>query len=133
MEPDMSLSLTQCEPVLIFYDSERTDLLPLFFSTPDNVEIGTVWVPKGSGYLDWVCIIPAGQSFLLAVDVQYYYYTVQPGPSSACLGSTDAQHKLTYKPSVYSTYTSHSYTANAATTWILTIPLYAFANLLPCL
>jgi hypothetical protein len=113
------LQFFQCEPALIYFNI-TTDL-PVFatLTAPDALEYDefrliTLIFPQGIGYLEWICNIPAGFTFITfpVTDWDGGYdqsYTVQPGSSSACLQSiTTTYSYITYNTANFQTYT-HSF------------------------
>jgi hypothetical protein len=98
-------SFAQCEPFLIFYELFEVVSTVLVLSTIEGDTIVTLSLPLGSGYLEWICNIPAGQQFLVMGEK---VFTVQPGSSSACLGNVTT----TYSFASYSTGIFQSYTAS---------------------
>src|SRR5215472_8675196 len=79
------LTLTQCEPVLIYYNMASAAYLR--FETSDRqTNLLNLYVPVGAGYIEWICDIPAGD----AVMVSFFdsrSYVVRPGTSSSCLSN----------------------------------------------
>ena len=112
------LTVTQCEPVLVYYHFSD-DILLMQFTTPDNIQnFLNISFPPGAydafappGYLVWNCNIPAGDSFILN-GVQSY--TVQPGSSSDCLGNLYTTYPLaSYDTSAFESYTTATYSSLA--------------------
>jgi hypothetical protein len=121
VNPDLDirfpLTVAQCEPIRIYYNSSTTDNYGIVFFTPDFTTILRITAPIGVGYLEWICDIPAGHGFWV---VYYfaYYASVQPGSSSGCLGTITT----TYAHASYNTTAFQSYTA-LSPTMTFTIPL----------
>jgi len=111
----LPLSIVQCEPVLIYYNNTYDDLIGVAFKF--KLYIGdeeffflTLSFPFGVGYLDWICNIPAGSSFIASYVDSAQTYTVQPGSSSACLGDiTTTYSYAAYEPTYFQSYTQHTY------------------------
>jgi hypothetical protein len=105
------LTVTQCEPVFIYYNttarfngvglSSRIDI-------PSFLLIG--YFPVGVGYVEWICNIPAGYGFW-AGSAQTYPIVVQPGSLSSCLRDITT----TYQYATYTTAAFQSYTAGPPT------------------
>ena len=108
------LTVSQCEPVLIYYNvTDTSDLVRAFFLyQPDNsFFVLILTIPRGEGYLEWICNIPAGHRFVASLDLERYY-VVQPGSSSACLRNVTT----TYRFASYATTYFYSYTVQPAVT-----------------
>ena len=108
------LTATQCEPFLIYFDSTGSDFATVnVIFTPDGTALATFLFPaRTNAYLDWICNIPAGQTFYASFPPTQIYYTVQSGPISACLGALSTTYSnLFFSTGVFQTYTSHPYSS----------------------
>jgi hypothetical protein len=85
----MPMSVAQCESLSIFYRLLSMDLN--FQALPSFETFINITVPTGTGYLEWICNIPAGQQFLAPGDAAY---TVHNGSSSSCLGNLTTTYSL---------------------------------------
>jgi len=108
----LPLSIVQCEPVLIYYNNTYDDLIgvafKLYIADREEFFFLTLSFPRGVGYLDWICNIPAGSSFIAYYVDSAQTYTVQPGSSSACLGDiTTTYSYASYYTSYFQYYTQH--------------------------
>jgi hypothetical protein len=111
-------SVTQCEPFLIYYNTTvypTNTSLVMDITTPNyrTILITFTFPPHSIGYLDWICNIPSGYSFIAETFSYPQYYTVQNGSSSDCLGNITATSNAFYD---YQTSVFQSYTQNAALT-----------------
>ena len=106
------LTVTQCEPVFIYYDNTIFNNFFYLYNgeyTYAFLAIGPI--PVGAGYFEWFCNIPAGYGFW--AEYAYLYYTVvQPGPLSSCLHNVTT----TYQYASYATTSFASYTASLPST-----------------
>jgi hypothetical protein len=93
----MPLTITQCEPVYIYYNiaSDPSAYNLLDFITADSAgdTIMEFDFPSPTGYLEWICDIPAGYSFIAWGDFMQFY-TVQAGSSSDCLGNITTTYSI---------------------------------------
>ena len=111
------LSVAQCEPVSIYYNHTLpTPGRTIHISVNDPQEstvLLTIDPPQdyGVGYLEWICDIPAGHSFIVQ-SLRAQYYVVGHGSSSSCLGKITT----TYAHMSYNTMALRSYTENAPRT-----------------
>jgi hypothetical protein len=114
------LAVSQCEPILIWYN--RTELSrnsAMFLTTPNMNESDVghglflqILAPFGSGYIEWVCNIPANYSFIVGYRFQHYI-VVRPGTSSSsCLRNVTAA----YEYAMYFTSSFQPYTAQPPNT-----------------
>jgi len=121
VNPDLEirfpLTVAQCEPIRIFYNSSTPDNYGIVFFTPDFATLLKITVPIGVGYLEWICDIPAGRGFWV-VYYFIYYVSVQPGSSSGCLSPITT----TYAHASYNTTAFQSYTT-VSPTITFTVPL----------
>ena len=83
------LTVSQCEPVLIYYNTQHIhdDLYPalLNFTSPtDHQSFLVLDFPLGAGYMEWICNIVAGYSFLVSSHITHQYF-VASGSSALCL------------------------------------------------
>ena len=105
------LTVSQCEPVLIYYNSTGAGYISIwtsaYGSSRDLVHLN---FPIGIGYIVWICNIPAGYIFVAGTE-HHHNFLVQPGPSS-CLGDVTT----TYSYATYLTTAFQSYTSNAPNT-----------------
>ena len=91
---------TQCEPFYIFYNATDGNFLNFYDATLSHT-LFIITFPKGTGYVEWICNIPAGITLL-----GLFNYTVQAGLSSACLGNiTTTYSHLTYNTTVFASFT----------------------------
>src|ERR1700731_2959155 len=67
---------TQCEPFYIFYNNTRDGDRTSFYDATLSHTLFTITFPKGSGYVEWICNIPAGFVFNAGNAIDY---TVQAG------------------------------------------------------
>jgi hypothetical protein len=109
------LTVSQCEPVFIFYNTTGPYNVNLNIRAPAGTTstspaIAVITIPLGIGYLEWACHIPAGHAFV--VEGWYErYFVVQPGSSSSCLHDITT----TYSYVRYTTTAFQSYTSNPPT------------------
>ena len=109
----MPLSIAQCEPVLIYYNNTQTVADFLSFETPDALyNIISFSIPPGAGYLDWFCNIPTGLTFIASTASHSQTYTVQPGPSFACLGDTTSYSYVDYLTANFQPFTQNAFSAS---------------------
>jgi hypothetical protein len=104
------LTVTQCEPVFIYYNVDPITYSPVFFAfwSASTLDSSFLFFGPflGIGYFEWICNIPAGYSFQV-VTSWIYTFIVQPGSSSSCLGNITT----TYSYAAYATTAWTSYTA----------------------
>ena len=109
------VTVSQCEPVLIYANVIGQSLHFLAFYSPDDGPfhyIIRMQLPRYSiRYMEWICNIPAGYRFVVS-HARQYYVNVQAGPSS-CLGNI-ATLSLQGGGFYYTGY--QSYTANPPNT-----------------
>ena len=116
----LNASVTQCEPVFIYYNNTIRPTYVLLANAGINYNFLSIGpIPVGVGYFEWICNIPAGYGFWAARDY-FYYIVVQPGSSSSCLHDVTT----TYQYAGYSTTEFASYTAYPITTTPSLLPLY---------
>ena len=113
------LTISQCEPVFIYYNVDTPGYSLVISTIVDDINaiiyLLRLNIPLGSGYLEWICNIPAGYSFL--VEGSYtYIFVVQPGSSSSCLRDITT----TYAYASYATTFFRSFTANPPTPLVYT-------------
>jgi hypothetical protein len=112
-------SIAQCEPFVIYYNTsifDEGDNFILDIRTPDSQTVLVLLeFPNAIGYLDWICNIPAGYSFVAEAFSFKQYYTVDPGSSSACLGNvTTTNSILFYQTPYFKSYTQAPPTSDAS-------------------
>ena len=108
----MPLSIAQCEPVLIYYNITGATLVGVALHTPELYIFLTLYFPRGVGYLDWICDIPAGHTFT-AYAFLLQTFTVQPGSSSGCLGEiTTTYPYVYYQTTHFQSYTQQTYSGS---------------------
>jgi hypothetical protein len=115
------LTVAQCESTFIYYNSSSFGNRIVFYrpdiAIPRDQDIFlSVLIPRGIGYLEWVCDIPEGHSFFVA-HTRGYYVVVDPG-SSSCLHNVTT----TYSEADYNTTLFVSYTANPPVSTVTTAP-----------
>src|ERR1700731_991082 len=81
---------TRCEPFYIFYNATDGNFLNFYDATLSHT-LFIITFPKGTGYLEWICDIPAGFVFNAGNVIDY---TVQAGSSSDCLGDITTTYSL---------------------------------------
>jgi hypothetical protein len=125
------ITVSQCEAAFIYYDASSIGNKISFYrpdvSNPRVQDIFlSILVPRGTGYLEWICDIPADHTFFVAITYGYYV-VVNPG-SSSCLQNITA----TYSDADYNTTLFVSYTANSPVATVTTAPgpiaKYAVSN-----
>ena len=95
------LTATQCEPFYIFYDLTAGNKLGFYDPTTPARFLFYFDVPNGTGYVEWICNVPAGFGFLSVQN-----YVVEAGSSSDCLGDiTTTYSHLTYNTAAFASYT----------------------------
>ena len=119
-------TVTQCEPVSIFYDTTRSRPDPtanIGLYSLSGVKLLSIGPLRGISYIKWICNFPAGSTLvaLASSNGTPYRFTVQPGNSS-CLRDVT----LTYEYATYATSAFTSYTANPVAT--STSPFSPFAT-----
>jgi hypothetical protein len=140
----MPLTVTQCDPVLIYYNITAWNAanggpLDLLLSNPSltsDFAFVTIQLPSSDiGYLTWTCNIPAGENFYASAvspvseTLAYATFTVKSGSSSACLGPlTTYTSMLQYDTTVFASYTAASY-MNSIILPSPLIPAYVFPSL----
>ena len=115
------ITVAQCEAAFIYYNTStignRVDFLRPDIARPSLDDIFlSILIPRGIGYLEWVCDIPEGHSFFVA-HTRGYYLVVGPG-SSSCLHNVTA----TYADASYNTTLFVSYTMNPPRPTVTTAP-----------
>jgi hypothetical protein len=66
-----SLTVTQCEPVPIYYNTTTAEYAIFFnYGTPDTNTFLSIPIPIGAGYIEWICNVPAGYGFYAVFQVQ---------------------------------------------------------------
>jgi hypothetical protein len=110
-----SLTVTQCEPVPIYYNSTTAEYAIFFnYGTPDTNTFLSIPIPIGAGYIEWICNVPAGYGFYAVYYSLHYFVIVQPG-SSACLHDvTTTYPDATYRTTVFQSYTAQAPITTAA-------------------
>jgi hypothetical protein len=106
--------MTQCESFLVYYNI--TVPVPPFiaFYTPNLAgDALLTLLPPGSatGYIDWVCNIPAGHGLIVRVRdaggiLCTKNYIVQSGTSSLCLVDLTARYSVANYGTNFPSYTS---------------------------
>jgi hypothetical protein len=108
--------MTQCEPFLVYYNI----IVPVspfigFFSPDLAGDALLTLLPPGSatGYIDWVCNIPAGHGLIVGVRdaagiLRTKNYIVQSGTSSSCLVDLTASYSVVDYGTNFPSYTSAS-------------------------
>jgi hypothetical protein len=106
-------SMIQCEPFLIYYSLSTADPVFIAFYSPDLQGDAILTLqPPGltTGYIDWICDIPAGHGVIIAgrfSGLLYgQYYVVEPGTSSACLGNLTATYSILDYGTNFPSYTA---------------------------
>jgi hypothetical protein len=120
----LPLAATQCQPFLIFYNVTAPDAGALWLLSPqDVVEFGrefgvgfaSIDIPVGTGYLLWICNIPAGDAFIAQyVNMDGIEYIVQQSGNSSCLGNVTASFSssgISYNIPEFLSYTTSAPTA----------------------
>jgi hypothetical protein len=102
---------TQCEPFLIYYNTSRGAITPVVVGSPEmRDDLIFFPIPAANvtnGYLEWICDIPAGYSFILS-RFSDRYYVVRPGSTSSCLQDVTATHQYAhYVTTAFQSYTAH--------------------------
>ena len=105
------LTVSQCEPVLIYYNNTRSGTYFFPLATPDLATFLTIIIPQGFGYIEWFCNIPAGHGFIASWNY-HHYVVVQTSSSSSCLRNITT----TYVSATYDTTLFQSYTARPPNT-----------------
>jgi hypothetical protein len=116
------LTVTQCEPVFIFYNVPSSSTAFVTLSTgSDNTFLFSIGPSVGdTGYFEWICNIPAGYGFWATSRPYIFHYTVvQPGPLSSCLHNLNR----TYQYASYNTIAFASYTEHPAITTTVSLPV----------
>jgi hypothetical protein len=104
------LAVSQCEPVFIWYN-RTTRNTNMYFITPDfNGSDGMflqIPAPFGTGYIEWICNIPAGYAFMVGYWYRHYI-VVGPSTLSFCLHNVTATYEYAlYIMTSFRSYTSH--------------------------
>ena len=110
------LTITQCEPVFIYYNNTwRTDVGIGFVTLDAHVTVDGQIIPVlliigpfplGVGYFEWICNIPAGLAFYATAGMSYPI-VVQSGPISSCLGvMTTTNSLVAYETTNFVTFTA---------------------------
>jgi hypothetical protein len=109
------LTVTQCEPVPIYYNSTTAEYAIFFnYGTPDTNTFLSIPIPIGAGYIEWICNVLAGYGFYAVYYSLHYFVIVQPG-SSACLHDvTTTYPDATYRTTVFQSYTAQAPITTAA-------------------
>ena len=103
-------TVSQCEPVLIYHNTPESYALHIYtMESGLSRTLVRLTIPRGIGYLEWICNIPAGYTFVV-LNSYAHVLSVQPGSSSACLGDITT----TYAYADYETTDFRSYTAHPA-------------------
>ena len=105
------LTVTQCEPVFIFirFTAGSFSSGAIHFHSLDNVRLLSIGPFLGTGYVEWVCNVPAGRSLVVfsRPGTNFHQFTVQPGPSSSCLRNITATYSFaSYVTSQFTSYTA---------------------------
>ena len=110
------LTIAQCEPVLIYYNTTNLggyiyNVILFSHTSGSSQEVARLIAPVGVGYLEWICNIPAGHGFRV---FGFYerFLVVQAGSSSSCLRALTT----TYSYARYATTALQSYTSNPPST-----------------
>jgi hypothetical protein len=119
-------TVAQCEPALIYYNITSAYIsAPLItIESPDGLLVMDLFsLPdsQGSGYVQWICNLPAGSVFQIYLGVIYSaWYTVQPGSDSSCIGTGGVSEvdpidmskflTRTYSPQEISSYIASEHT-----------------------
>jgi hypothetical protein len=107
-------TMSQCEPFLVYYNTTSFGLnFELFIASADaSAIVANITIPNGVGYVDWICNIPAGEglAILATGNLNFIFYNVGFGSSSACLGDVDETYPLIiYNTTAFESYTEHTY------------------------
>jgi hypothetical protein len=124
-------SITQCESFLVYYNITIPVPPVIAIYTPDLIGDALLTLhPPGSatGYIDWVCNIPAGHGLIVGVRdppsipgrvLRTKNYVVQPGTSSSCL----VDLTTTYSVAAYGTnFPSYTAASNPSFSSIISMP-----------
>jgi hypothetical protein len=113
------LTVSQCEPVIIYYSLLSGGSGVGFFK--GGITLFALEIPNGTGYLEWICNIPAGYDFAIGAG-SIRYYIVQPGSSASCLlNITTTYEYASYRTTAFEFYTRHLPTTSSygiGATWI---------------
>ena len=113
-------SMTQCESVLVYYNITVPVSPFIAFYTTNLVGDALLTLhPPGSatGYIDWVCNIPAGHGLIVGVRdlpdipdgvLRTQNYVVRSGTSSSCLVDLTATYSVAGYGTNFPSYTSAS-------------------------
>ena len=100
----------QCEPFRMFYQIPPGPVAIVLVFAPEPRDYLILFrIPAANvttGYLEWICDIPAGYGFILS-QFSDRFYVVQPGSTSSCLQDITA----TYQHAHYNTAAFRSFTA----------------------
>ena len=111
------LTVTQCEPVFIYYNNTYSDTAGLVGLRNLNLESILVLLgpfPLGVGYFEWICNIPANFGFWVSSPL-FYDVVVQPGSISSCLHPiTTTYQYVTYDMTFFAAYTANLPTMTTA-------------------
>jgi hypothetical protein len=110
------LTVTQCEPVFIYYNNTSGSTVNVYLSTNIQNLLDIYPIPVGAGYIEWICNIPAGYNFWASanrVGTQVYprrwcHVVVQPGLLSSCLHDVTTTYRYaSYFTTDFEFYTAH--------------------------
>jgi len=110
----MPLTISQCDPVLIYYNNPDTGNISVSLSNPDSGYVFlSLYFPPGVRYLEWICDIPTSNTFI-AIGYGYdQLYTVQSGSSSACLHDITTTYTYAfYNTTLFQSFTQSTHTAS---------------------
>ena len=101
-------TVSQCQPALIYRDTPES-YAPHIYAMESGVSrtLIRLTIPRGIGYLEWICNIPTGHTFVV-LNSYAHVLSDQPGSSSACLGNITATYAyVDYETTAFRSYTAH--------------------------
>jgi hypothetical protein len=79
-------TVSQCQPALIYHNTLESYAIHIYtMESGVSRTLIRLTIPRGIGYLEWTCNIPAGYTFVM-FNSYAHVLSVQLASSSACLG-----------------------------------------------